>query len=437
MHRILKALLLSAAVASPAAAFAQPSASRPATSGALMAGSARVAITPAVADLPAAFKTITDPIYVRALVLDNGATRSAIVVGDLPTIAPAELAQLQRGIAAEIKAPVQNVLVAITHSHSSVRIDHTVEGILLPGSPKISDMTMAGFIQAVRQALVTMQPAQAGYAQGRTMVIGRRAQQTAIANNPDEALAPDTTLNVFKVETLSGEPIAFLINSGLEPVMIAPLSGEVSADVAGATERYVETRYGDKPVAMYTVGSISQGAYSARRQGSVPPGDPHVLMQAVGAIMGEDVLATAARIKPTTALTISALLANLDCPGKVTTPLNTPAQCSDAPGAKLPKCVFTDHDSPPVRLQMGVLKLGDLTLAEADANVTQPVWQRLKSQAPPNTALVAMVYGPMKYVVDDSVYASNNYQATATTAKRGCAAEGFVKTSLEMIQKVR
>ena len=438
---IRTALVALAAIAVPVSAgvtasFAQ-TASAPAAAGALRAGAARVEITPQAADLPApTFRTITDQLYVRALVLDNGATRSAIVVGDLPTIGPKELLDLQRDIAAEIRAPVGNVLMAVTHNHSMVRIDHTVEGILLPGSPKITDQVMAATMRAVKQAQANMQPARAGYAEGQTKVIGRRPQQAVVAFNPNEQGPPDPSLGVFKVETLAGEPIAFLINSGLEPVMIAPLSGEVSADVAGVTERYIEKRYGDKPVAMYTVSSISNAYYSSRRQGSIPAApDPHVLMNAVGAILGEDALMIAAQIKPATDLKISGALTTLQCPGKITTPLNTAAQCSDAPGSKLPACKFTDHDSGPVKLQIGTLRIGDMTIAQTDANITQPVWQRLKAKAPPRTQLIASVYGPMKYVVEDAAYPSNSYVATATTAKPGCAADGFVNTTLDLLKR--
>ena len=42
--------------------------------------------------------------------------------------------------------------MAVTHNHSMVRIDHTVAGILLPGSPKITDDVMAATTRAVAQA---------------------------------------------------------------------------------------------------------------------------------------------------------------------------------------------------------------------------------------------------------------------------------------------
>jgi hypothetical protein len=439
MKNFIRTLLIGAAIVLPGATAAIVATNTlaqtaPASAG-LRAGVARVDITPAVADLPAAFKTIHDPLFVRALVLDNGATRAVVVVGDLPTIAPAELKDLTHRIAVLASAPESNVMVAVTHNHSAVRIDHTVAGILLPGSPQITDKTVAATLEAVKQAMGKLVPAQAGYAEGKTVLIGRRPSQSG-APEESGAAAPDATLGVFKVATLTGEPIAFLINSGLEPVVVQPLSGWISADVAGATERYLEQRYGDKPVAMYTVGSISTALYSARRPGH-PPGDPGTLMTAMGTILGEDVLNTAMQIKMSPTLSISGAQSSMQCPGKVTTPLNTPAQCSDAPGSKLPACKFTDTDSPPVKLQYGALKLGNLTIAQSDANITQPVWQRLKSQSPANTALVAQVYGPMKYVVDDAAYASNSYVATATTAKRGCAAQGFVDNTLKLITSAK
>jgi hypothetical protein len=98
--------------------------------------------------------------------------------------------------------------------------------------------------------------------------------------------------------------------------------------------------------------------------------------------------------------------------------------------------VFKDTDTGPVALQMGLLKIGDLAIIESDADITPPVWQRLKQAAPADTVLVSLLYGPVHYVIEDSVYATNSYQATATTAKKGCAADGFVNGALEMMRQM-
>ena len=435
--KIRTALLLATTVTVPLA-----STSVMAQAGGLRAGAARVDSTPPVADLPAWFTTINDRIYVRALVLDDGRSRAVIVVADAPTIATDVSADLARRSAAQVHAPVGNVLVAVTHNHNAVRLDNNPVGVYLPGSAKITAATVAAALEAVKQAAASLQPARAGYAEGTTPLIGRRAVAAGAPQSPamnaaslDEAL--ERTLGVFKVETLAGQPIAILINSGLEPVIAQVRESEVSADVAGATERYVERRFDDKAVALYTVGSIASSYYSARPQGSTPAADHHVIISAVGTLLGEDVLALAAQVRPSADVKISGVQRVLQCPGKETTPLNNARSCSDAPGSKLPACVFHDRDTGPVNLQMGLLQIGDLRILQADANVTPPVWQKLKQAAPANTLLVALAYGPMHYVMADAVYPSNSYQVTATTARQGCAEQGFIDTALSMIRQSR
>ena len=305
------ALLAAAALLLSAPVFVLAAASLAAAPAGLRAGAARVETTPAMADLLPPYTSIHDPLFVRALVLDDGASRAAIVVLDAPTIASPELADMQKRVAAETGAPLANVLVAVTHNHNAIRIDHVVQGVYLPGSPKIADFTIARTLQAVKQAVANLQPARAGFASGNTPLIGRRA-----APGPGETDAFDKALSVFKVESLSGQPIAFLINSGMEPVITQAAAAQVSADLAGAVERYVEQRYGDKPVAMYTVGSIANSFYNARAQGSTPEPNPFTIMNAVGTLLGEDVLATAARIQMSPDVKISAAKRVLTCPAR-------------------------------------------------------------------------------------------------------------------------
>lgn len=438
MKNALQPVLLAAAGAALLSLSTPADAAAPTSGGgALRAGAARVETTPAPADLPLPYKSIHDPLFVRALVLDDGASRAAIVVMDAPTIASRELADIQSRVAKETGAPLANVLVAVTHNHNAVRIDHVVEGVYLPGSPKITDFTIERTMTAVKQAVAKLQPARAGFASGNTPLIGRRAMPRIAGGGAAEEEPFDRMLSVFKVESTAGEPIAFLINSGMEPVITQAAASEVSADLAGAVERYVEKRYGDKPVAMYTVGSIASSYYNARSVGGGPAADPFAIVNAVGTLLGEDVLATAAQIKPSTEQKITARKRVLTCPGKETTPLNNPRTCSDAPGSKLPRCVFTDKDAPPADLQMGLLKIGDLRILQADANITPPVWVRGKAGFPANTILVALIYGPVRYVLEDSVYPGNGYQATASMVKPGCAAQGFIDNSAGMIDALR
>ena len=159
----------------------------------------------------------------------------------------------------------------------------------------------------------------------------------------------------------------------------------------------------------------------------------------MGTILGEEALATANDIKTSsTGVHLGAAHQALECPGKTTTPLNLGNQCSNAPGAMTPACIFKDQDAPPVMLNMGLMRIGDLALVEADANVAPQLWLKLAAQSPvTNTALVALTYGPLHYAIDDASYPLNTYEATASTAKQGCIEKGFLDGELEMLRKTR
>jgi hypothetical protein len=405
----------------------------------LKAGVARLEITPALEDLPKSFKSIHDKLFVRALVLEEAGVRAAIVIADVPTFGAPVLTSLRQRIADEIHAPASNVVLATTHNHDSVRIDYDTGPSLLPASPRVADKTLPIVLRAANEALSNLQPARAGYAQGTTQLIERRARPPGTEHVLDEALAdssaPNRSLGVLEIENLSGEPIAFLFNSGLEPLIGLTRTFVISSDVAGATERYIEQRYGDKVVAMSTIATLANTPYNARRQGPQPPADPYALINAMGTLFGEDVFATAAWIKPMSDVSIRGAFEVLQCPGKITTPLNLQGLCSDAPGSQLPRCVFTTRDGPAVPLQIGALRIGDLTIVQTDADIATAIWHKVKSQQ--SAMLISTAYGPVHYVVEDKDYPLNTYPATATRAKPGCAAQGFVSVADKLIKATR
>jgi hypothetical protein len=410
------------------------------TSAGLKAGATRVDITPTTDEMAAPFKTVADHVYVRALVVDDGQHRVVVVVAEAPTIAAKAAADLTQQIAASAHVPVENVLLGSTHTHNSMRLDSNGMGSSLPGSTKYMDHVVTATMKAVDQAQANMQPARVGYATGSAALIANRNQWNEAEHRWIEGVDRtgtepiDRRLGVLKLESLDGKPIAFLLNYGMEPVVAMAMQGEISGDVPGAASRYVEDRYKGDAVALFTIGSTGSPMYRARPGGA----DPKVLIGAMGTILGEEALATANGMRMSTSARLAGAHSTLECPGKITTPLNLGNQCSNAPGSKAPACVFTDKDAPPVTLNLGLLRIGDLALVEVDANVSPVLWLKLAAASPvTDTALVALTYGPLHYAVDDASYPMNTYEATASTAKQGCIEKGFISGELDLLEKTR
>src|SRR6185369_6929714 len=96
----------------------------PAATAALRAGAARVDITPpAGAALPMAgyagrtqgFRAIHDPIFVRAIVLDDGATQAALVTWECLFVPDAVWAETSQRIASDTGIRPENLLLSAVH----------------------------------------------------------------------------------------------------------------------------------------------------------------------------------------------------------------------------------------------------------------------------------------------------------------------------------
>jgi hypothetical protein len=411
--------------------------------GALRAAAARVDITPPVDELPKPYKVIYDHLYVRALLLDNGAARAAVIVADVPAIEAGIHADLIQKIARQADIPPGNIVFSASHTHNSIRVASSSSGGIIAGSDAFTRRVIAATLEAMRRAAAGLQPVRAGYAVGKSHLVANRNEWSAEERRYIDGIDRtgtqfvDPALGVYKFESLSGEPVALLLNYGIEPVVNEAQPNEISGDVPGAAARYVEEATGDKAVALFTIGPAASPAYRVWTRPVPDPRDAaraHRIMSAMGTLLGEEALATARDVgRMATRMPITGGMQTLQCPGKITTPQNLARECSNAPGASVPACHFKDADGPRVALHYGVLKLGDVTLVHADANVVPTVGDKLKHALPlAHTMVVLDNFGPFRFLVDDASYPLNTYEATATRAKQGCGEQGLINGVLQL-----
>ena len=423
-------LLLSSASASP-------------PQGDLRVGAAKADITLPQSELPMPFERIADRVWVRVLIVESGGSRVALVIGDAPMIATPVALALRQKIAARLEMPLAQVMLGLSHTHNNPRIDLDPVGILLPGSPELVELFQRQTMSAVEGALRNLQPARMAVGRGEVALVGpknswsdRHQRVIEIVNRANRADA-STRLGVLRFETLAGRPLAFVLNYGLNPVLAMEMKGAISGDVPGAAARMIEDRTGGNAVALFTIGAAGNPLYRARDDGRYRSADPQTLISAMATVIAEEALAVSEESAPRyAALRLAGQEQPLICPGKVTSPLNLPDRCAHEEGSDLPKCDFEDEDRPPVTLAMGALQIGPVSLVHADANISGPVGHRLSLASPlRDTWTVSRNYGPMKYIVADADYPLHTYEATATTARAGCAEAGFLSNAEWMIDR--
>ena len=93
---------------------------RAAVVGTLKAGAARVEITPDPDAIPRPYTSILDPIYARAIYLENGHDRAVLLNADIGAIATTITENVSSEISRELNVPAANILISATHDHNAI-----------------------------------------------------------------------------------------------------------------------------------------------------------------------------------------------------------------------------------------------------------------------------------------------------------------------------
>lgn len=189
-------------------------------------------------------QSVADRLHARALAIDDGADRSLIAVSaDLCLMAPEQALDVRERIAAATGVGVSRILVACTHTHSGpdTGLTELLAGRPLPAHvPAILDGIAAAAVEAWRRR----EPAQFGWTRA----------QARIGRNRRVADAPiDDGVEVLRVETASGRPIAVLFRHSCHGTVRGHDSLEISADWPGAAAAAIEKATG--AIAIFLLGA--------------------------------------------------------------------------------------------------------------------------------------------------------------------------------------
>ena len=250
--RGLVALAGALVLAGPAVAAAQ-----------LLVGAARVDVTPPPGVRMYGYGArgqnvstgVHDPLYARAIVLDDGARTAAWVTLDLGYADR----PLTRDIRAAVSAALgfDDVFLTASHTHSGPAF---VMDFPTAADPWVGELRrkIAG---AVVEAHGARRAARMGVAWGQVDLGHNRRRVRADGtvemfweNREGVPTSPvDSQVAVVAFDTRDGEPIATLINLAIHPVVLGPDNLEYSADFPGAMTALVERRVGGQ--AMFLQGA--------------------------------------------------------------------------------------------------------------------------------------------------------------------------------------
>jgi len=217
----------------------------------LLAGVAKIDVTDRQAG------PVSDPLYVKALVLKNGSTTAVIVtvdavaIGEIGRIKNDYLNKVRSRIETELGIKPSNIMINASHCHGIICSD-------------IDDRT----VQAITQAFQNLVPVSIGIGHGyedrimenRRLKLknGKEADVRHAYSMPADkdvaAVGPiDPEIGVLRLDQADGHTLALVYNFACHPIQGVP-SGGNSADITGFASTVIEDNLGTDTVALFVQG---------------------------------------------------------------------------------------------------------------------------------------------------------------------------------------
>src|SRR5688572_33457161 len=97
-------------------------------------------------------------------------------------------------------------------------------------------------------------------------------------------------------------------------------------------------------------------------------------------------------------------------------------------------------DLPPVDIRLGLLRIGDVMIGAVNAEVFNPIAQRLKRESPYKATMMAtLTNGSARsgYIPDDASFGKQTFEVLSSRVKPGCAESSIVNGILDLIAASR
>ncbi|HMG92690.1 MAG TPA: neutral/alkaline non-lysosomal ceramidase N-terminal domain-containing protein [Chryseolinea sp.] len=374
----------------------------------LLAGAATINITPSVpvpmsgyANRSEPSKGVHDEIFARAFVFDDGMTKACIVQADLIGFSFEFVDEISAGIEKQTAIPKANIMLVAVHNHSAPTTGAYAETLSNDLATYLTELKKK-LVNVAVEAFKQRAPVSIGFGKGIcTMNINRRARHAEggiwLGRNPDGICDHDVA--VARIDDANANVKGLFVNWPCHATVGGQENYLISGDWPGSTARYVNKHFQDVPVA------VTAGA-SGDINPIYGPGNDFRETDAVGLVLGEEVVKIAANITTQKMGNVKTMQREIEVPGKERSATRMPGE-KIIPGKT-------------VKLRFSLVKVGPIVFAGISGELMTSIGMKIKKESPfNNTILLTHCNGSSGYLCTDEAYVEGGYEPMASRTMPG------------------
>ncbi|HJZ89454.1 MAG TPA: hypothetical protein VKE40_01185 [Gemmataceae bacterium] len=439
----------------------------PAFAAELRVGAAAVVINPPEGTPLAGYysqrgsKTVLDDIHAKAIVLEVGDTKAALVVCDLISLPRHVVSEARRQVEAATGIPGAHVMISATHTHTGPVIARESALDELVGATsdlgrRYTDKLPELIAKSVAAAQKRLAPVRVSAALGREdgLSFNRRFQMKdgSVSWNPakrhPDIVRPagpiDPDVGVVYFDTSKNTPVATYVNFAMHPDTVG---GEgVSADYPGVLSKLLADYRGPDMLTVFANGCC--GNINHRNiNWADPQKGPHEARR-IGTLLAAAVLRTTPDLKPVAADALRVRSEVVKLPLVAVTDADVAAARDIVKRVKEPKTTFLEkvkafkvldvaaRDGKPWEVEVQVITLGDqLAWVSLPGEIFVELGLAIKKGSPyRHTLLAELANGSVGYIPDKPAYPQGNYEVESTRCAAG-SGEMLVEAALRLLGK--
>jgi hypothetical protein len=433
----------------------------------LKVGAAAVVITPPEGTPLAGYysyrgtKSVVDDIYSKAIVLEVGETKAALVVCDLISLPRHVITEARRQIEKSTKIPGSHVMISATHTHTGPvltresALDELV-GATSDLGKRYTEKLPELIAKSVADADKKLAPARASVAHGKEegLSFNRRfamkdgtvswnpAKQNPDIVKPAGPIDPDVGVVYF--DSPKNAPIATYVNFAMHPDTVG--SEGVSADYPGVLSKLLGEYRGPEMLTVFANGCCGNINHLDIKWLDPQKGSGEA--KRIGTILAADVLKATRDLKPLDAYGLRVRSEIVKLPLAPITDADVEAARETVKQIKDPKTKFLDkvkafkvldvqaRDGKPWEVEVHVISLGDqLAWVSLPGEIFVELGLAIKKDSPyVHTMIAELANGSIGYVPNKPAFAQGNYEVVSSRCAEG-SGELLVEVAMRLLWK--